>query len=204
MPRTARQRDARAGSTSPRSRACSWSGMLRHRAAARRRAAGGAAVPAFARVGLRHLHELCENGYQGKSCAITSASACCASALAFGLAVLVAVPLGLWMGMNETVQGVARSADRDHAPDAEAGAAAAAHHLVRHRRDGEDRHHLRWRCSRSSRSARCRRCAASSRRKIQAAHGARRVARDDLPARDLPGQPARHLHQRSASASASA
>jgi taurine transport system permease protein len=49
---------------------------------------------------------LMKNGYQGKSLAYHLGISLFRFALGFGLTVLVAVPLGLWMGMNETVKAV--------------------------------------------------------------------------------------------------
>lgn len=49
---------------------------------------------------------LMNNGYQGKTLGHHLGISLMRFGLAFGLTVLVAVPLGLWMGMNETVKAV--------------------------------------------------------------------------------------------------
>ena len=49
---------------------------------------------------------LIKNGYQGKSLWFHLGISLFRFGLAFTLTVLVAVPLGLWMGMNETVKAV--------------------------------------------------------------------------------------------------
>lgn len=54
----------------------------------------------------RTLLQLLQNGYQGKSLAYHLGISLFRFGLAFALSVLVAVPLGLWMGMNETVKAV--------------------------------------------------------------------------------------------------
>ncbi|SFQ09654.1 taurine transport system permease protein [Variovorax sp. PDC80] len=50
--------------------------------------------------------QLMQNGYQGKTLAHHLGISLFRFGVAFGLTVLVAVPLGLWMGMNETVKAV--------------------------------------------------------------------------------------------------
>ena len=50
--------------------------------------------------------KLLNEGYQGKSLAYHLGISLFRFGLAFTLTVLVAVPLGLWMGMNETVKAV--------------------------------------------------------------------------------------------------
>jgi taurine transport system permease protein len=50
--------------------------------------------------------QLMQNGYQGKTLAHHLGISLFRFGLAFVLTVLVAVPLGLWMGMNETVKAV--------------------------------------------------------------------------------------------------
>jgi taurine transport system permease protein len=49
---------------------------------------------------------LSQNGYQGKSLWLHLGISLLRFGVAFSLAVLLAVPLGLWMGMNETVKAV--------------------------------------------------------------------------------------------------
>ncbi|MBL0149116.1 MAG: hypothetical protein IPP87_10520 [Ideonella sp.] len=49
---------------------------------------------------------LTQNGYQGKSLWYHLGISLFRFRLAFTITVLVAVPLGLWMGMNETVKAV--------------------------------------------------------------------------------------------------
>ena len=88
----------------------------------------------------------------------------------------------------------ARSADRDHAADPQARAAAAVHHLVRHRRAVEDDRHHRRAVPDDLDLARCRRCARSAcARSRRRSRSARRE--DDLPPRAAAGEPARHLHR---------
>jgi taurine transport system permease protein len=50
--------------------------------------------------------QLMQNGYQGKTLGHHVGISLMRFGLAFALTVLVAVPLGLWMGMNETVKAV--------------------------------------------------------------------------------------------------
>ncbi|QRF58852.1 ABC transporter permease [Variovorax paradoxus] len=50
--------------------------------------------------------QLMQNGYQGKTLAHHLGISLFRFGVAFGLTVLVAVPLGLWMGMNETVKAL--------------------------------------------------------------------------------------------------
>ncbi|MEJ8857825.1 ABC transporter permease subunit [Variovorax robiniae] len=50
--------------------------------------------------------QLMQNGYQGKTMAYHLGISLFRFGLSFALSVLVAVPLGLWMGMNETVKAV--------------------------------------------------------------------------------------------------
>lgn len=63
-------------------------------------------LPSPGAVGQTFL-QLVENGYQGKSLFHHLGISLMRFGLAFSLAVLIAVPLGLWMGMNETVKAIA-------------------------------------------------------------------------------------------------
>ena len=146
------------------------------------------------RFGVRHLAQLMKNGYQGKTLWYHLGISLFRFGVAFVLTVLVAVPLGLWMGMNETVKAVLDPPIEITRPMPKLallplliiwfgiGEVAKVVIIVLA---------LFPILSISAMQA----VRGVGRRKVQAALALGRLAQHDLPPRDLSGEPARHLHQ---------